>query len=156
MPSKLTLVLACAVACGNAFANANIIKLKQAKSEFIAVTKSASHIDFTPVKSYDKYIISVSGPNGFAKSFETETPTIDIYSLDLPEDGTFNYQIKAVSYLQEVRDTMNNGRPENAKGFISKVDVTSGKFSTENFAIKTFKETSEKQPSLNLNYEQEH
>jgi hypothetical protein len=51
---------------------------------------------------------------------------------------------------------MNNGRPENAKGFISKVDVTSGKFSTENLAIKTFKDTSEKQPFLNLNSEQEH
>jgi hypothetical protein len=150
MSSKLPLALVCAIASGSALANADIIKLQQAKSEHIGVSKSATHIDFTPVKHYDKYIISVSGPNGFSKSFETNTPSLDINSLNLPVDGTFNYQIKAVTYLQEMKDYMNNGRSEDARGYISKVDVTGGKFTTENFAVKTFEQKNEKQPKLKL------
>ncbi|WP_372768529.1 hypothetical protein [Pseudoalteromonas sp.] len=150
MPSKLILSLACAVTCGNALANADIIKLQQAKSESIAVTKSANYIDFTPLKNYDKYIISVSGPNGFSKSFESDIPSLDINSLNLPTDGTFNYQIQAITYLYEIKDTMNNGRPEDARGYISKVDVADGKFTTENFAVITFEQTDEKHPNLSL------
>lgn len=150
MSSKLILTLACAVTCGNALANADIIKLQQAKSERIVVTNSANHIDFTPVKNYDKYIISVSGPSGFSKSFETDTPSLDISLLNLPEDGTFNYQIQAITYLAETKDTMNNGRAEDARGYISKVDVTGGKFTTENFAVKNFEQTNEKTPKLTL------
>lgn len=150
MSSKLHIALVCAIASGSALANADIIKLQQAKSEHIGVSKSATHIDFTPVKHYDKYIISVSGPNGFSKSFETNTPSLDINSLNLPVDGTFNYQIKAVTYLQEMKDYMNNGRSEDARGYISKVDVTGGKFTTENFAVKTFEQKNEKQPKLKL------
>ena len=150
MSSKLHIALVCAIASSSALANADIIKLQQAKSEHIGVSKSATHIDFTPVKHYDKYIISVSGPNGFSKSFETNTPSLDINSLNLPVDGTFNYQIKAVTYLQEMKDYMNNGRSEDARGYISKVDVTGGKFTTENFAVKTFEQKNEKQPKLKL------
>jgi len=150
MSSKLHIALVFAIASGSALANADIIKLQQAKSEHIGVSKSATHIDFTPVKHYDKYIISVSGPNGFSKSFETNTPSLDINSLNLPVDGTFNYQIKAVTYLQEMKDYMNNGRSEDARGYISKVDVTGGKFTTENFAVKTFEQKNEKQPKLKL------
>ena len=150
MSSKLHIALVCAIASGSALANADIIKLQQAKSEHIGVSKSATHIDFTPVKHYDKYIISVSGPNGFSKSFETNTPSLDINSLNLPVDGTFNYQIKAVTYLQEMKDYMNTGRSEDARGYFSKVDVTGGKFTTENFAVKTFEQKNEKQPKLKL------
>lgn len=150
MSSKLSLALVFAFASGSAFANADIIKLQKAKSERIAITQSASHIDFTPSKSYDKYIISVSGPNGFSHTFESGTPSLDVTSLNLPADGTFNYQIQAVTYLQEVKDSMNNGRSEDAHGFISKVDVTGGKFTTENFAVKTFEQTDEKKPVFKL------
>ena len=149
MSAKL-LTLACVIASSSAIATPDIMKLKQAKSEKIFVAKSESHIDFTPQKHYDKYIISVSGPNGFSKSFETDTPSLDISSLNIPEDGTFNYQVKAVTYLKEVKDTMNNGRSEDARGFISKVDVTAGKFTTSNFSVNTFEALSEKEPKFNL------
>lgn len=150
MYSKQILLLSCAIASSSVLANAEIIKLQQAKSERIDVTKSSNHIDFTPQKHYDKYIISVSGPDGFSKSFETDTPSLDISTLNLPVDGTFNYQIKAVSYLKEIKDTMNNGRSDDARGYISKTDVQNGKFTTENFSVKTFESTNEKSPKLTL------
>ncbi len=150
MYNKLPLALVCAFASGSALANANIFELQKAKSEMISVTKSANHIDFTPVKHYDKYIISVSGPNGFFQSFETDTPSLDVDSLDLPNDGTFNYQIQAVTFLKEVSDSLNNGRPKDSKGYISKIDVMGGKFTTENFSVKTFEQIHEKKPKLQL------
>lgn len=153
MSSKRTLLLACAIVSGSALANAEIIKLQQAKSERIDVTKSSSHIDFTPQKHYDKYIISVSGPNGFSKSFETDTPSLDISTLNLPVDGTFNYQIQAITYLQEIKDNMNNGRSDDARGYISKIDVTGGKFTTENFSVKTHQQINEKKPAFKLGLE---
>lgn len=153
MSSKLTIMLACVFASGSALANADIIKIQKSKSEHIAITKSTSHIDFTPVKHYDKYIISVSGPSDFSKSFESDTPSLDIGDLNLPVDGTFNYQIQAVTYLQEIKDTMNNGRSEDARGYISKVDVTGGKFTTENFSVKTHRQATEKKPTFKLGLE---
>ena len=150
MSSKLVLATICAAISGAAYANADAYLMQKAKSEQIAVTKSENHIDFTPMKSYDKYIISVSGENGFYTSYESQMPSIDVNSLNLPTDGTYSYQIKAVTHLKEVQDTMNNGRSEEARGFISKTDVSNGKFTTENFAIKTYKQLSEAKPVVTL------
>lgn len=150
MKKVLFISAVCALANTTVLAQPDVFELKKAKSNKILVTKSASHIDFTPQKAYDKYIISVSGENGFSKTFESDIPSLDISSLNLPADGTYNYQIKAVQYLQEKSSTLDNGRGEDNVGFISKVDVTNGKFTSSNFALKTHQETTEKRPTIQL------
>jgi len=144
MSKKYLIPALCALATTSALADPEIYAMQRAKSDKIYVTKSAGHIDFTPVKNYDKYIISVSGPNNFYHSFETDSPFLDINDLELEFDGTFNYEIQAVNYLVEVKDTINNGRDENTRGYISKIDVASGSFTTDSFAIKIFEQETEK------------
>lgn len=139
----LTSAVLCTAVALPALAANSVYELQQAKSDKIFTTLSESHIDFTPMKSYDKFIISVSGQGGFNHTFESSVPSLDISTIKLPYDGTYSYEIKAVEYLQEVKDTMNNGRSADARGFISKVDVTSGKFTTENFSIIVHDEINE-------------
>ncbi len=144
----LTSAVLCTAVALPAMAANSVYELQQAKSDEIITTLSESHIDFTPMKSYNKFIISVTGQNGFNHSFESDVPSLNVSALKLPEDGTYSYEIKAVEYLQEVKDTMNNGRSADARGFISKIDSTSGTFTTENFAVVTHNIMQEKAPSL--------
>jgi hypothetical protein len=150
MKKALLLSTICALTNASVLAQPDAFELKKAKSEKILVTKSAGHIDFTPQKTYDKYIISVSGENGFSKTFESDIPSLDIASLNLPEDGTYNYQIKAVQFLKQKESHLNNGRSEENIGYVSKVDVTNGKFTSRNFSLETHEQTSEKKPTFQL------
>lgn len=114
-----------------AIAQPNLHELAQVKSNEIIVTKSSRHIDFTAIQDYEKYIISISGDGGFSHTIESDYPTLDLTDLELPYDGSYNYEIKAIQNVAEIKDTMNNGRSADARGKISIVDVKSGKFTTE-------------------------
>lgn len=120
-----------------AVADQNIYELKkQEKAATFVVTKTSSTIELLPTKSYDKYIISVSGDDGFNYQLESYSPTLDINNMKLPYDGTYNYEIKAVQHVAEIKDTMNNGRDQNAVGKISVTDVKSGQFTTQYGSMK--------------------
>jgi hypothetical protein len=127
-----------------ALAVQNVYELKkQDKAGTFAVTKSNTTIELAPSKTYDKYIISVSGDGGFSYQIESNSPTLNIYDLKLPYDGKYNYEIKAIQHLADVEETMNNGRPEGAVGKVSMVDITSGQFTTLNGEMNVVKELKE-------------
>ncbi len=127
----------------NAIAQENLYELKQVKATKIVTTKSSKHIDFTAVKNYDKYIISISGDGGYNHQFESDIPTLSIDELNLPYDGSYNYEVKAIKHVAEVKDTMNNGRSADARGKISVIDVTAGQFATEYNEIVVVKDKKE-------------
>ncbi len=152
-------LLPCAVlclACGfPAAAATDVYELQQAyalHNKFnkvtpgkIQVTVSQRFIDFTPEQSFDKFTVTISGAGGFSKQFETDTPSVNISELDLPYEGEYQYQIQAVKYLVEVKDTINNGRPEDATGYISRVAVASGQFKNQWGQFATYSSKSEKE-----------
>lgn len=131
-----------------AIAEKNIYELNQKqKAAELVVTKSSSSIGIATSKSYDKYIISVSGDGGFSYQVESKSPKLNIFDINLPYDGTYNYEIKAVQHVAEVRDTMNNGRPIGSVGKISIVDVSSGQFTSQSGEMMIVKDLEE--PRLN-------
>ena len=133
MRNLITAVLLTSTVALPAIAQQNPYDLvKQAKAEKFVVTKSSSAIELASNKAYDKYIISVSGANGYSFSKESNTPSLNMYDLKLPNDGTYNYEIKAVRHVAEIKDSMNNGRAAGAVGKISVVDVSSGQFTSQN------------------------
>jgi len=133
MRNLITTVLLSSTVALPAIAQQNLYELqKQEKATEFVVTKSSSAIELASTKTYDKYIISVSGDGGFSYKTESNSPTLSIYDINLPYDGTYNYEIKAVKHVAEVKDTMNNGRAAGAVGKISIVDVSSGQFTTQN------------------------
>ncbi len=119
---------------------------KQEKSEEFAVTKTSNLITLSSAKSYDKYIITVVGENGFSYQVESTEPTLNIDEMALPYDGSYSYEIQAVEYIAEGFDAQNNGRSGKATGQQSVVDVSSGEFSTEDYSMKTFKKSQEPKP----------
>ena len=133
MRNLITAVLLTSTAILPAIAQQNPYNLiKQTKAEKFVVTKSSSAIELASSKTYDKYIISVSGANGYSFSKESNSPSLSMYDLKLPNDGTYNYEIKAVRHVAEIKDTMNNGRSADAVGKLSIVNVSSGKFTSQN------------------------
>jgi len=133
MRNLITAVLLTSTAALPAIAQQNPYdSIKHAKAEKFVVTKTSSSIELASNKTYDKYIISVSGANGYSYSKESNTPSLNMYDLKLPNDGTYSYEIKAVRHIAEVKDTMNNGRAPDAVGKLSIVDVSSGKFTSQN------------------------
>lgn len=111
------------------FAEKNSYDLKQAvRAGELTVVKSSQGIKLISEKVYDKYIISVSGDGGYSQQFESDAPDLNLYDLDLPYNGSYSYEIKAVKYIGDFKDTMNNGRDEDAMGKISIIDVKSGQF----------------------------
>jgi len=132
MRINITAVLLASTLALPAMAAQNLYELeRQDKATELVVTKSSSLINLATSKSYDKYIISVSGKGGFSYQIESKSPTLNILDIKLPYNGTYNYEIKAVQHVAEVRDTMNNGRAPGAVGKISIVDVSSGQFTSQ-------------------------
>jgi hypothetical protein len=148
MRISLTAVIISATLTMPVIAEQNIYQLKkQEKAGTFAVTKSSSTIELSSNKIYDKYIISVSGDGGFSYKIESNTPTLNIHDIKLPYDGKYNYEVKAVQHVAEVRDTLNNGRAKDAIGKISIIDVQSGQFTTQFGEMKVVKEIEE--PRIN-------
>lgn len=119
-------------------AQQNVFELSKGKSEKPIITKTSYNIELTSSKVYDKYIISVSGDGGYNQQFESQQPSLNLSDFDLPYDGSYNYEIRAIKHVTEMKDTMNNGRPADAVGKISVIDVTNGQFTTEGQTMKTF------------------
>jgi len=110
-------------------AKENLYDLKKIKTEKLFAVKSRNHIDVTPMEYYDKYLITVVGDGGFEHKFESDIPTISLHEMDkLPYDGSYSYEIRAVRHEIEIKDTMNNGRSDDARGYISIVNVINGQF----------------------------
>lgn len=117
-------------------AQPDIHNLKNIKTLPLFATKSERYIDFTPQRDYDKYAITIVGERGFIHQFESDVPSINISEIELPYDGTYSYEIRAIKQVAEgIKDTINNGRSEDARGTLNIVDVTNGQFTTENFSI---------------------
>lgn len=130
MPTKIAAALLATTLAIPVLAEQNVYQLAKQKPAEMVVTKSSSTIKISSSKVYDKYIISVSGDGGFSYQVESNTPELNIYDLELPYDGSYNYEIRAVKNVAEARDTMNNGRAAGAVGKVSVVDVTNGQFTT--------------------------
>ena len=144
MRNLITAVLLTSTAALPAIAQQNLYELqKQEKATEFVVTKSSSSIELASSKTYDKYIISVAGAGGFSHTVESNSPSLNIYDIKLPYDGTYNYEIKAVRHVAEIKDTMNNGRAAGAVGKISVVDVNSGQFTTQNGEMMVTREIKE-------------
>lgn len=117
-------------------AQPDIHSLKNIKTLPLFVAKSERYIDFTPQRNYDKYVITIVGDQGFSHQFESEYPSVNISEIDLPYDGTYSYEIQAIKQVAEgIKDTINNGRSEDARGTLNIVDVTNGQFTTQNHSI---------------------
>ncbi|MBU2971726.1 hypothetical protein KO527_20455 [Pseudoalteromonas sp. C2R02] len=125
-------------------AEENLYALKQVKMEKLFPVKSRSHIDVTPMEHYDKYLITVTGDGGFSHQFESEVPTISLYDMpELPYDGSYSYEINAVRHVVEIKDTMNNGRSEDARGFISIKNTVNGQFVAQSGEFQVFEDKKE-------------
>jgi hypothetical protein len=125
-------------------AKENLYDLKKIKTEKLFAVKSRNHIDVTPMEYYDKYLITVIGDGGFEHKFESDVPSISLYEMDeLPYDGKYSYEIRAVRYEVEIKDTMNNGRSEDARGYISVINTVNGQFKAVNGEIEVYEEESE-------------
>ncbi|MGB1197745.1 MAG: hypothetical protein ACPG46_01780 [Thalassotalea sp.] len=112
-----------------AHANKDSYELKKAvRAGNLTAVKSSQGIRLITEKAYDKYIISISGDDNFSYQFESDTPVLNLYDLNLPYDGSYNYEIKAVKYIGDRQDTMNNGRDKHVAGKVSLIDVKSGQF----------------------------
>ncbi len=110
------------------FAQQNAYEVKTGKAAKLTAVKSSDSISFITERSYDTYLITISGDEGFSRQVESDTPVINIYDLNLPYNGAYSYEIKAVKFVGDIKDTINNGRSEESIGRASIVDVQSGKF----------------------------
>ena len=127
-----------------AIANENLYDLAKVKTEKLFTVKSQSHIDAAPMEHYDKFLITVTGDGGFEHKFESDVPSISLHEMEeLPYDGNYSYEITAVRYVAEIKDTMNNGRSEDARGYISIVNSVSGQFQAFAGEIQVAEEISE-------------
>jgi len=118
----------------------------------LRATISENAIAVQTIDHFDKYIISIAGADGYSKSFESDKPFFDISQLDLPFNGEFTYEVKAVRILGEEQEKgyLNNGRGENAKRLITEVESTSGSFNSQWGAIQQFEQIQE-QPTAQSN-----
>lgn len=120
---------------------------KSAKPELI-ITKSRQHIDITSFDPQSKYIITVKSNSGFISNTESEWGSVNINELNLPHDGTYDYEIKSVRFIdEEVKDTINNGRSPDASTKASIVSIKSGQINVQNGDILTQEETQESRPN---------
>lgn len=99
----------------------------------LSVMTSSQHLDVAAFESYDEFVITVTGAQGFSKQIKNTYGSIDIYDLDLPYDGKYSYEVLAIKYTgEEITDVMNNGRGENASTRMAVSHKVSGQFETIN------------------------
>ena len=125
---KKILLILTVIASMPSLAQQDVYKLAQGKAGKLTEVRSSQGISLMTEKSYDKYIISISGHDNYSHQFESDAPRLNLYDLNLPYNGSYNYEIKAVKYIADIKDTMNNGRAEDAVGKVSHIDVKSGQF----------------------------
>jgi hypothetical protein len=146
--SLLLFAIASSISTLPALAEQNPYELKQVKAGKITAIKSSQGINLLTEKNYDKYIISVSGDGGFSQQYESDYPSLKMVDLELPYNGSYSYEIKSIKYAADIKDTMNNGRSEEAVGKVSIVDVKSGMFTNNYGEMVTRQSISEPQRTL--------
>lgn len=95
----------------------------------LSASISASGLEIISSEAFDKFSISISNVSGFSKTFESDSPHISIAELELPQNGEYLYEIKAIKILgfdYENTNSLNNGRDTDAQPLKTKVSVTSG------------------------------
>ncbi|TPH17057.1 hypothetical protein [Litorilituus lipolyticus] len=152
---KKTIILFAIAASMPTFAQQNVYELTQVKAGKLTATKTNQFISLMTEKTYDKYIISVSGDGGYSHQFESDSPTLNISDLDLPYNGSYNYEIRSVKFVSDAQNTMNNGRSEDARGKVSIIDVQAGKFEANYGQIKAAQDIQEPRKNSFPNAEEE-
>lgn len=156
MRTTITLAMLASTLALPTIAQQNLYELTAAKSGKLTAVKSSYAIELETNKAYDKFIISVSGDGGYSHQYESHTGKLDISNMNLPYDGSYNYEIRAIKHIAEVRDTMNNGRAADAVGQINIVDVNAGKFTTQGNAMVVVKDIKEPKPGLAIKKDTSH
>jgi hypothetical protein len=92
---------------------------------------SETQIGFDPGASYNNYLLTVTGPNGFVASAasKTGTPAIDLRRFGSFDDGTYHYQLTASTDDKvPVRTPLDNGRSGGPTDSRLKAVAISGQF----------------------------
>ncbi|APD87549.1 hypothetical protein BM527_16440 [Alteromonas sp. Mex14] len=124
-------------------------ELESKLGDSLLVMPTSQHLDVAAFESYDEFVITVTGAQGYSKQIKNTYGSIDIYDLDLPYDGKYSYEVLAIKYTgEEISDVMNNGRGENASTRMSLTHKVAGYFSTHNGEIEVPEVFSEKKVDL--------
>jgi len=118
------------------------------KGELI-VMPSSQYLDVSTIDNYDEYVITVTNQQGYRKQIKNTHGSLDIYDMDLPYDGQYNYEILAIkSTGEEIVDIMNNGRGPNASTTMTVSKTITGNFKTTNGNIVIEEALEESKPSV--------
>lgn len=128
-----------------AIANSFKDKIELTENEKLRTSFSATNLEVLSGDYFDNYIISVSNKNGFSKTIESSSPTFSIDDLNLPDNGEYSYEVKAIKILgfKDNQSTLRNGRDENARALETEVKVVSGKLVNQWGSFKEFRAISE-------------
>ena len=118
------------------------------KGELLAMP-SSQHLDVSTVDNYDEYVFTVTNQQGFRKQVKNTYGSVDIYDMDLPYDGQYDYEILAIKNTgEEIVDVMNNGRGANASTTMTISKTITGNFTTINGNIVIPETLAESEPSV--------
>lgn len=128
-----------------ALANSFMDKIESTENKKLRTSFSATSLEVLSGDYFDNYIISVSNKNGFSKTIESNSPSFFIEDLNLPDNGEYSYEVKAIKILgyKDKKSTLRNGRDENARALETEVKVVSGKLVNEWGSFKEFKAINE-------------
>ncbi|MEI2384546.1 hypothetical protein [Breoghania sp. JC706] len=100
--------------------------------ELVATSRfSAATVGFDLGGDYRKVTLTISGPNGFSVSAQSErtAPVINLRKFGKVEDGRYSYQLTAATSKRiAVRSQLDNGRGDSAKNELYAGVGTSGSF----------------------------
>ncbi len=111
------------------FATSGMAQELSAKGNF-----SGGTVAFSAPAGFSNYQLTVTGPNGFhaTASSKKGAPAINLRSLGIVDDGTYNYQLSAASTERApVRTPTNNGR-----GAQENTELLVGASSSGSFVVK--------------------
>jgi hypothetical protein len=111
-------------------------ELNNTPREPLLVTPTSGYLDVTAFDNYDEFVITITNQQGFSKQVKNSSGSVDIYGLDLPYAGKYQYEVLAIKFTGEViSDIMNNGRGLGASTNMAITQKVSGHFMTKNNQI---------------------
>lgn len=114
----------------------------------LLVMPSSQYLDVSTVDNYDEYVITVTNQQGFRKQVKSTYGSVEVYDLNLPYDGQYDYEILAIKDTgEEIVDVMNNGRGANASTTMTISKTITGNFTTNNGSIVIPETLAESKPS---------
>jgi hypothetical protein len=112
------------------------LELNNTPREPLLVTPTSGYLDVTAFDNYDEFVITITNQQGFTKQVKNSSGSVDIYDLDLPYAGKYQYEVLAIKFTGEViADIMNNGRGLGASTNMAITQKISGHFMTKNNQI---------------------